>query len=64
MVLNSLLEDRKLPLTITREMTEADPFFNKGNQEAKKEDILNLYKKTPFITKRNSRRFGSFRRIR
>ena len=33
-----------MPLTITREMMEKDPFFQEGKLEAKKEDILNLYK--------------------
>jgi len=44
MVLKRLLEERKMPLTITREMMEKDPFFQEGKLEAKKEDILNLYK--------------------
>jgi len=52
MVLKSLLEEKKMPLTITEEMIKQDPFFQeglergikKGKLEAKKEDILNLYK--------------------
>jgi hypothetical protein len=44
LTLKRILEDRKLPLTITREMMEKDPFFQEGKLEAKKEDILNLYK--------------------
>jgi len=44
LVLKRLLEERKMPLTITREMMEKDPFFQEGKLEAKKEDILNLYK--------------------
>ena len=43
-VLKRLLEERKMPLTITREMMEKDPFFQEGKLEAKKEDILNLYR--------------------
>ena len=48
MVLKRLLEDRKMPLTITEEMMKHDPFFQegleKGKLEAQKEAILNLYK--------------------
>jgi hypothetical protein len=44
LTLKHILEDSKLPLTITREMMEKDPFFQEGKLEAKKEDILNLYK--------------------
>jgi len=44
MVLKRLLEDRKMPLTITREMMEKDPFFQEGKLEAQREAILNLYK--------------------
>ena len=40
--------ERKLPFTINREIMEQDPFFQeglkKGKLEAKREDILNLYK--------------------
>jgi hypothetical protein len=51
-VLKRLLEERKMPLTITEEMIKQDPFFQeglergieKGKLEAKKEDILNLYR--------------------
>jgi len=43
-VLKRLLEERKMPLTITEEMMKQDPFFQKGKLEAKKEDVLNLYK--------------------
>ncbi|WP_283400260.1 hypothetical protein [Desulfurobacterium pacificum] len=43
-VLKRLLEDRKMPLTITEEMMKQDPFFQKGKLEAKKEDIINLYR--------------------
>jgi len=43
-VLKNLLEERKMPLTITEEMMKQDPFFQKGKLEAKKEDILNLYR--------------------
>ena len=55
-VLRNLLEERKMPLTITEEMMKQDPFFQeglekglkegleKGKLEAKKEDILNLYR--------------------
>jgi hypothetical protein len=42
--LKRLLEERKMPLTITREMMEKDPFFQEGKLEAQKEAILNLYK--------------------
>ena len=48
MVLKSLLEEKKMPLTITEEMIKQDPFFQEGLErgklEAKKEDILNLYR--------------------
>jgi len=51
-VLKRILEERKMPLTITEEMIKQDPFFQEGLErgikegklEAKKEDILNLYK--------------------
>ena len=33
-----------MPLTITDEILKKDPFFQKGKLEAKKEDILNLYR--------------------
>ncbi|NPA12931.1 MAG: hypothetical protein GXO45_02970, partial [Aquificae bacterium] len=54
--LNSLLEERKMPLTITEEMLEKNPFFQKGKEkgkqeglqegklEAKKEAIVSIYK--------------------
>ncbi len=41
----SILEERDMPLTITEEMIKNDPFFKKGKEETKKEDIKNLYKK-------------------
>jgi len=44
MVLKQLLEDRKMPLTITKETMEKDPFFQEGKLEAQREAILNLYK--------------------
>ena len=48
LVLKRLLEERKMPLTITEEMMKQDPFFQKGLErgklEAKREDIINLYK--------------------
>ncbi len=52
MVLKRLLEERKMPLTITEEMIKQDPFFQeglergikKGKLEAQREAILNLYK--------------------
>ncbi len=47
-VLKNLLEERKMPLTITEEMMKQDPFFQEGIErgklEAKKEDILSLYR--------------------
>ena len=47
-VLRNLLEERKMPLTITEEMMKQDPFFQegleKGKLEAQKEAILNLYR--------------------
>jgi len=47
-VLKKLLEERKMPLTITEEMMKQDPFFQEGLErgklEAKKEDIISLYK--------------------
>jgi len=46
--LKRLLEERKMPLTITEEMIKQDPFFQEGLQrgklEAQKEAILNLYR--------------------
>ena len=39
-----IMEERDMPLTITEEMIRNDPFFKKGKEETKKEDILNLYK--------------------
>ncbi len=49
MVLKRLLEERKMPLTITEEMMKQDPFFQKGIEEgkleAKKEDAKKLYLK-------------------
>jgi len=52
LVLKRLLEERKMPITITEEMMKQDPFFQeglergvqKGKLEAKKEDIINLHK--------------------
>ena len=47
-VLKRLLEERKMPLTITEEMIKQDPFFQEGLErgklEAQKEAILNLYR--------------------
>jgi len=47
MRLNSLLEERKMPITITEEMLEKNPFFQKGKQEGLQEgiqaSIKNLY---------------------
>jgi len=45
MVLKRLLEERKMPLTITEEMMKQDPFFQEGKLEAKKEDAQKLYLK-------------------
>jgi len=61
MKLNTILEERKMPLTITEEMLKQNPFFQKGIEkgiekgikeglkkgklEAKKEDIIKIYKK-------------------
>ncbi|WP_457624212.1 hypothetical protein [Persephonella sp.] len=46
--LKNLMEERKLPLTITEEMAKKDPFFDlgfkKGKEEAKKEAIVSIYK--------------------
>ncbi|NPA53143.1 MAG: hypothetical protein GXO21_00580 [Aquificae bacterium] len=45
--LSLILEERKLPLTITEEMLKQNPFFQKGLQEGKKEGlqeaVKNLY---------------------
>ncbi|MEJ5173551.1 MAG: flagellar biosynthesis/type III secretory pathway protein, partial [Hydrogenothermaceae bacterium] len=41
----TLKEESKMPLTITREMIEKDPFYKKGLEEAKKDDIVRLYTK-------------------
>ncbi len=47
MKLKTLLEERKMPLTITEEMAKEDPFydlgFKKGKEEAKKEIAKNMY---------------------
>ena len=43
--LTLIMEERDMPLTITEEMIRNDPFFKKGKEETKKEDVLNLYKK-------------------
>jgi len=49
MVLKRLLEERKMPLTITEEMMKQDPFFQEGLErgklEAQREAILNLHRK-------------------
>ncbi|WP_457624686.1 Rpn family recombination-promoting nuclease/putative transposase [Persephonella sp.] len=37
--LNSILEERKMPLTITEEMLEKNPFFQKGKQEGLQEGL-------------------------
>ena len=46
--LKQLLEERRMPLTITEEMIKQDPFFQEGLErgklEAQKEAILNLYR--------------------
>ena len=39
-----------MPLTITREMMEKDPFFQEGKLEVQKEAILNLYRKPEVLT--------------
>jgi len=48
-VLKRLLEERKMPITITEEMIKQDPFFQEGLErgklEAQREAILNLYRK-------------------
>ena len=46
--LKSLLEERKMPLTITEEMIKQDPFFQEGLERGKKEDIQKLYLKGNF----------------
>ena len=47
-VLKRILEERKMPLTITEEMMKQDPFFQEGLErgklKAQREAILNLYK--------------------
>ena len=43
--LKTLMEGRKLPLTITEEMAKEDPFYDLGFKKAKKEDIKKLYQK-------------------
>ena len=45
MVLKRLLEDRKMPLTITEEMMQQDPFFQEGQERERQRIILSLYKK-------------------
>ena len=53
MILKRLMEEKKMPLTITEEMIKQDPFFQeglergieKGKLEAKKEDAKRLYLK-------------------
>lgn len=41
----TLKEENKMPLTITREMIEKDPFFRKGKEEGLKEGVEEAYKK-------------------
>ncbi len=41
--LTFILEERKMPLTITEEMIKNDPFFKKGKEEAKKEIAKKMY---------------------
>ncbi|WP_051654665.1 hypothetical protein [Persephonella sp. IF05-L8] len=45
--LKTLMEERKMPLTITEEMAKEDPFYDlgykKGKEEAKKEIAKNMY---------------------
>ena len=43
--LKMLMEERKMPLTITEEMAKEDPFYDLGFKKAKKEDIKKLYQK-------------------
>ncbi len=51
-VLKNVLEERRMPLTITKEMLEKNPFFQEGVQKgmkegelkAKREDVINLRK--------------------
>ena len=43
--LEKLLEERKMPLTITEEMIKQDPFFQKGFKEGIKQAVINLHKK-------------------
>ena len=40
LVLGSLMEEGKMPLTITKEMMEADPFFKKGLQKEEQKGKL------------------------
>ncbi|MCX7760990.1 MAG: flagellar biosynthesis/type III secretory pathway protein [Hydrogenothermaceae bacterium] len=44
----TLKEENKMPLTITREMIEKDPFYKKGLEEAYKKNIIKLYTKKSF----------------
>jgi DNA-binding CsgD family transcriptional regulator len=44
-VLKRLLEERKMPLTITREMMEKDPFFQEGQERERRRIVISLYKK-------------------
>ncbi|MEO2065161.1 MAG: hypothetical protein ABGX17_01515 [Desulfurobacteriaceae bacterium] len=45
LVLKRLLEERKMPLTITEEMMREDPFFQKGQERERQRIIIALRKK-------------------
>ena len=45
LVLKRLLEERKMPLTITEEMMREDPFFQKGQERERQRIITALRKK-------------------
>jgi len=45
MVLKHLLEERKMPITITEEMLKQDPFYQEGLEKGKKDAIQKLYLK-------------------
>ncbi|WP_029520808.1 hypothetical protein [Persephonella sp. IF05-L8] len=44
--LKTLMEERKMPLTITEEMAKEDPFYDLGYKQGLKKAIKNLYQKS------------------
>jgi DNA-binding NarL/FixJ family response regulator len=44
-VLKRLLEEKKMPLTITEEMIKQDPFFQEGQERERQRIVVSLYRK-------------------